>query len=256
MKNFITYWPLVKKLTLREIKARYKQSFMGFFWIILNPFFQMLILSFVFSKVLKFTNIGIPFPLFLYAGLLPWTLFSSSLSSGISSLESNASLIKQIYFPREILILSTLLAKVFDFLLAFSIFFIMMIYYQIPFSLYILLILPILLIQFIFTYGLSLLLSAANLFYRDVQYLFGLLITMWFYLTPVIYPTEIFPQAWRWIFMINPMAVFINAYREVLFNATLPKFSSLGIGLTISLILLLVSYIFFKKLEKTFADVV
>jgi ABC-type polysaccharide/polyol phosphate export permease len=115
---------------------------------------------------------------------------------------------------------------------------------------------PIFLLQFIFTYGLSLLLSALNLFYRDIQYLFDLVMTLWFYLTPVIYATEFFPAEYRYIFKINPMSVFINAYRQVLFNGTFPNWDSLAIGLAVSVGLYLIAHKIFKKLEGMFADVV
>ncbi|PIP62558.1 ABC transporter [Candidatus Roizmanbacteria bacterium CG22_combo_CG10-13_8_21_14_all_35_9] len=254
--NMLKYLELIKHLTLREIKGRYKQSFLGFFWIILNPFFQMVIMSFVFSTIMKQQGLGIPYPIFLYAGLLPWLFFSNSLGSAMNSLTSNSSLVKKIYFPREILVLATLVAKVFDFILAFIIFAILMLVFKINLSWYMLLYIPIFFLQFFFTYGLSLLLSALNLFYRDVQYLFDLVLTLWFYLTPVIYATEFFPEKYRFIFKLNPMSVFINAYRQVLFKGDFPKWESLVVGLLISLGLYLVSHRLFKKMEGTFADVV
>ncbi len=252
----IKYWPLIKKLTLREIKARYKQSFLGYFWVILNPFFQMLIMSFVFSTILRFGDLGVPYPVFLFAGLLPWSFFSLSLSSSMEILNSSSSLIKKIYFPREVLVLSTLLAKAFDFFLASLIFILLMVFFRLPFTAYMLLFFPLFLIQFVFVYGMSLLLSALNLFYRDVQYLFNLVLTLWFYLTPVIYATEFFPDRYRWIFRLNPMSVFINAYRQVLLGGDFPNWASVGVGLIVSLAVFVVSHRIFKKLEGAFADVV
>lgn len=252
----IKHWELIKNLTLREIKARYKQSFLGFFWIILNPFFQMLIMSFVFSKIMKIQNLGVPYPVFLYAGLLPWIFFGNSLGSSMGVLVGNGSLIKKIYFPREILILSTLLAKAFDFLLASIVFLLLLVFFKVHFTAFMFLFVPIFLIQFLFTYGLSLFLSALNLFYRDVQYLFDLVLTLWFYLTPVIYAVELFPEKYRFIFKFNPMSVFINAYRQVLLGQNWPSFSSLGIGILLSILIFIFSHKIFKKLEGTFADVV
>lgn len=252
----IKYWELIKQLTMREIKARYKQSFLGYFWIILNPFFQMLIMSFVFSNIMKPQGLAIPYPIFLYAGLLPWIFFANGLGNAMNSLTGNAPLIKKIYFPREILVLSTLLAKLFDFALSFVVFIILMIFFKIQFSYYIFLFIPIFFLQLFFTYGLSLLLAAFNLFYRDVQYLFDLILTLWFYLTPVIYAVEFFPQEYRFIFRLNPMSVFINAYREVLFGGDFPNWGSLAIGFFLSLGLYIVAHRIFKKMEGTFADVV
>lgn len=252
----IKHWELIKYLTLREIKARYKQSFLGLFWVILNPFFQMLIMSFVFSHIIGFAKISVPYPIFLYAGLLPWTFFANSLTHATSVYPNNSSLIKKVYFPREILVISTLLAKTFDFFLASLVFIILMIFFKVQFSLYMLLFFPILLIQIIFTYSLSLILASLNLFYRDVQYLFDLVLTLWFYLTPVIYSVEFFPEKYRFIFKLNPMSVFINAYRQVLLGKDLPNWQSLGIGIIISLIIYVIARRVFKKLEGTFADVV
>ena len=250
------YWALIKKLTLREIKARYKQSFLGFFWIVLNPFFQMVIMSFVFSKILKMGNLGVPYPLFIYAGLLPWLFMVNSLSSAMNVFISDSSLIKKIYFPREILVLSTLLAKTFDFFLSFLIFILMMIVFKVPFTFFMLFFFLIFLIEFLFVYSLSLILASFNLYYRDVQYLFNLVITLWFYVTPVIYAVEFFPEKYRIVFQLNPMAVFINAYRQVLLGGDFPKWSSLGIGVLLSLILFFIAKKIFEKLEKNFADIV
>lgn len=252
----LNHWSLIKHLAAREIKARYKQSFLGFFWIILNPFFQMVIMSFVFSKIMRFQNLGVPYPIFLYAGLLPWIFFSNGLASSMDILISNSSLIKKIYFPREILVLSTLLAKTFDFFLASLVFFILMIFFKITFTPFMLLFFPIFILQFLFTYSLSLFLAAVNLFYRDVQYLFNLVLTLWFYLTPVLYAVEFFPEKYRWIFKINPMSVFINAYRQVLLGGDFPNLPNLALGLFVSLIIYFLSHRIFKKLEGIFADVI
>lgn len=253
---FFKHWELIKHLTQKEIKARYKQSFLGFFWVVLNPFFQMLIMSFIFSKVMRVSNLGVPYPIYLYAGLLPWLFFANSLGNATEELVENASLIKKIYFPREILILSALLAKVFDFALSALIFVGLLVWYGIPFTPFMLLFFPLFALQFLFTYGVSLFLSATNLFYRDVRYLLSLIITLWFYLTPVIYATELFPAQYRWIFRINPMSVFINAYRQVLLAHDWPNFQSLGIGILLSLAIFFISMRVFKKLEGMFADVV
>ncbi len=146
------YWELIKHLTLREIKGRYKQSFLGFFWIVLNPFFQMIIMSFVFSKIMKVSNLGVPYPIFIYAGLLPWIFFTNSLTTSTRILVENSSLLKKIYFPREILVLSTILAKTFDFFLSAFIFLLLMFWFKVPLSAFILLFFPIFFIQFLFTF--------------------------------------------------------------------------------------------------------
>lgn len=254
--ELLKHYELIKHLTLREIRVRYKQSFLGFFWIILNPFFQMLIMSLVFSNIVKTSNLGIPYPMFLYAGLLPWVFFVGALQGSMGVLIDDAPLIKKIYFPREVLILSTVLSKTFDFLLSSLVFILLMFWFHIPFTSYSLLFIPLFLIQFIFTFGLALILSAFNLFYRDTQYLVNLVLTLWFYLTPVLYAVELFPEKYRWIFKFNPMSVFINAYRQVMFGAKLPNIGNIMTGLAISLIIFGIAYWIFKKVEGVMADVV
>lgn len=253
---FTKYQELLHELTMREIKQRYKQSILGYAWVILNPFFQMLVMAFVFSIIMRIPDLGVPYALYLYAGLLPWTLFSNSLVSASNVLVSNAGLITKIYFPREIFVASTILAKIVDFLLASTVFVAFMFYFKVGVTWNVLWVLPIFAIQMLFTYGLSLFLAAANLFYRDIQYLLGLVIMIWMYLTPVIYSTEIFPAHYRWIFQLNPMAVIINAYRQVILAGGMPNLRSLGIALVLSVVLLLISYKFFKKVEGVFADIV
>jgi ABC-type polysaccharide/polyol phosphate export permease len=256
-RNLIKYRYLLVNLAAREIKSRYKQSILGYFWIILNPFFQMLVMTFVFSFILKIPSSGtIPYPLFLYSGLLPWTLFVTSLSSSTTSLVDNSALIKKIYFPREIIITATTIAKIYDFLLASIIFILFLIFYHVSIPSLIIFLPLILLIQIFFSLGISFFLSAGNLFYRDVQYLINLIILIWFYLTPIIYPVELAPQKARFVFQINPMSVLINAQRRTIFGQGELNYTSLLIALGITLIIFELGYIFFKKLEGVFADVV
>lgn len=257
VKEIIDRKELLTQMTLREIKARYKQSIMGYFWVILNPFFQIIIMSLVFSTIIRIpthANANIPYIIFLYVALLPWSLFSNSLSSATGSIVGNANLITKVYFPRTILLLSTILAKIVDFIFASMILIIFLLIYQIPVNLNVLWFIPIFIIQLIFTFGLSLFLSAANLIYRDVQYLLSLILSLWFYLTPVIYPTELVPDKLKILFKLNPMSVLINAYRQVILAGKIPNLSSLGIALIVSLITLLLGFAYFKKQEKTFAD--
>jgi ABC-type polysaccharide/polyol phosphate export permease len=241
----------------REVKARYKQSILGYFWIILNPLAQMLVMSFAFSVILKVptnSSSNIPYSVFLFVALLPWNLFANSLSSACSSLVGSASLITKIYFPRTILVLATLIAKIIDFLLALSVLIIYMLIYQIPINLNILWVIPIFIVQQIFTLGLSLFFAAANLLYRDIQYLLSLLLTLWLYLTPVIYPADVVPSRYKIFFQLNPMAVIINAYRQTVLGGGTPSYSSLIIALLVSATVLLFGFSYFKSREKIFAD--
>jgi ABC-type polysaccharide/polyol phosphate export permease len=256
-KAVIKWKELLWQMVGREVKARYKQSVLGYFWVILNPLAQMLVMSFAFSLILRIpTNAAgnIPYPIFLFVALLPWTLFSNSLSFSASSLVGSGSLITKIYFPRTILVLSTIFAKIIDFLFATSILIIYMIIYQVPININILWIIPIFLIQQIFTVGLSLFFAAANLIYRDIQFLLNMLLLLWMYVTPIIYPADLVPEKYRILFQLNPMAVIINAYRQVILGGGAPKYSSLLIALIVSSATLLVGLSYFKSREKIFAD--
>lgn len=254
--KYCNYYELLSELTWREIKQRYKQSILGYAWVIINPLIQMMVMAFVFSKLLRFEDLGVPYPIYLFAGLLAWNLFTSSLTASTSCLIANAGLLTKIYFPREIFILSSIIAKTVDFFLASTVFALLMIFFQIPITINVLWFFPIFIVQIIFTYALSLLMAAFNLFYRDIQYLLNLVLLVWMYLTPVLYPTEMFPQQYRWIFKLNPMAILINAYRQVILGGGLPNFKSLGVALTLSLGLYFIALKIFKSLEGRFADVV
>lgn len=255
--DIIKHREILYQLTGREIKARYKQSILGYFWVILNPLFQMLVMSFAFSIIMRIPTksaSNIPYSVFLFVALLPWNLFSTSISSAGASLVSNASLITKIYFPRTILVIATILSKIVDFLYALIVLVIYMIYYQIPININILWVIPIFFIQQIFTLGLALIVASANLLYRDIQYLISLLLLLWMYLTPIIYPADLVPLRYKFIFQLNPLAVIVNAYRQTVLGGGSPNYQSLTIGLIVSLITLVLGYKYFKSREKIFAD--
>ncbi|OQB40109.1 MAG: Teichoic acid translocation permease protein TagG [candidate division CPR1 bacterium ADurb.Bin160] len=255
VRSIYRWRELLWQMVAREVKARYKQSILGYFWVILNPLAQMLVMSFAFSIIMKIpTNAAgnIPYSVFLFTALLPWNLFSGSLASASNSLING--LISKIYFPRTIMVLSTILAKIVDFIFATSILVIYMIIYRLPLSWHILWVIPIFIIQQLFTIGLSLFFAAANLLYRDIQYLLSMVLLLWMYATPIIYPADIVPDKYRILFQINPMAVIINAYRQVILGLSEPKYSSLIIALIVSIITLIAGFSYFKSREKIFAD--
>lgn len=256
MAAALYYRELLAELTKREIKQRYKQSILGYAWVILNPLVQMLVMAFVFSHVLRLGDLGVPYPVFLYAGLLPWTLFTGSLTASANALVGNAGLLTKIYFPRVIFVQSAILAKMVDFFLACTVFVLFLVAFRVSVSLNILWVIPIFLIQSLFTYAIGLLASALNLFYRDIQFVLSLGLIVWMYLTPVIYPVELFPESYRWIFQLNPMAVIVNAYRQAIFTSSAPNLVSLGIAIVLSGLLYVVARSIFKKLEGSFADAV
>ena len=250
------YRELLWNLANREITQRYKQSILGYAWVILNPLFQLIVMSFVFSTIMRVPSLGVPFIIFLSVALLPWNLFSTSLISSSTVLVQNSNLITKIYFPREILVYATIIAKIVDFLYSCIVLVFFLIIFQIPIHLSILWVPVIFSIQLILMTGLSLLVSAFNLFYRDIQYLLNLILLVWMYLTPVMYPVEIIPEQYRFVFSLNPMSVIINAYREVIIGQGNPNLNSLSIAFLVSSIIFGIGFYVFKKLEGKFADYV
>ena len=250
------YRELLWNLAHREISQRYKQSVLGYAWVIINPLIQMIVVSFVFSTILRIPSLGVPYIIFLSVALLPWNLFVSSLSSSTGVLVNNSSLITKIYFPREILVYATIIAKIVDFLYSCIVLVMFLIIYKISIHSSIMWVPLIFLIQMIFTIGLSLIAATFNLFYRDIQYVLNLILMLWMYLTPVMYPVEILPEKYRFVFSLNPMSVIVNAYRQVILGGGPPNLQSLSIALVMSLAIFVVGFYFFKRMEGKFADYV
>lgn len=252
---FTSHKYLLYQLTQREIKARYKQSFIGYAWVMLNPLAQMMVYTFVFSVIFKFPTGGIPYPVFLFAALLPWTTLQVTLNTATQSLVSNAILLKKVWFPREIIPYSVVISKMIDFGFSSFVFFGLMLFYRVPLSKTTLLFIPLFLIQIILMTGMSFFLSTFNLFYRDIQYLTNLMLMVWMYLTPVVYPMSMVPDRFIFIYKLNPMVGLVEGYRAALFS--LPFEPVLIVqSLFVSIFIFITGYLTFKKSEKVFADIV
>lgn len=256
LKEIVTYKELLFTITMREIMVRYKQSVLGILWAVLKPLSMMVIFTIIFSRFAKIPSDGIPYPIFTYSALLPWTFFSTSLSFAIPSLVSNTSIVTKMYFPREIFPIASVMAAVVDFLIAGVIFILMMCLYRIPVNLNAFFIISIFLIQVILTLGIAFFASAINVYYRDVKYAMSLVIQLWMYACPIIYPVSIVPDNFKFFYMLNPMAPIIDGYRKVLVQGQPPDFYYLGIAAGISVAFFFLSYWYFKRVEMTFADVI
>lgn len=252
---FLYYKFLLFQLTQKEIKARYKQSFLGYAWVIFNPFAQLLVYSFVFSIVFRFPTGNEPYSIFLFAGLLPWVFTQTSIAGGTESLVNNASLLKKVRFPREVIPYSFVLAKIVDFLFSSIVFIVFLYFYKVSLAWTALLVPVIFLVQLILTMGITLLLSAANLFYRDIQYLTNLVLMLWMYMTPVVYPLSMVPRQYVWLYKLNPMVGIIEAYRSALFGYQI-EWSIFWWAAALSIGIFAVAYTIFKFSEKYFADIV
>jgi lipopolysaccharide transport system permease protein len=242
--------------TKRDILIRYKQSFLGAAWAIVQPLSLMLIFSVIFSIFVKIPSDGLPYPVFAYVGLLPWTFFANSISFGVPSLVANMNLITKIYFPREILTVTPVGAGLLDFGLGFLVFLLLMLFYRVAFS-WTLLWVPLLLaIQILLCLGVILFASAANVFYRDIRFVVPLAIQLWFYASPVIYSANNVPAWLRPFYILNPMAGLIDGYRRVVLLGLPPAWDSLAAAALISVALFGLAYRYFKSVEPKFADLV
>ena len=242
-------------LAWREIRVRYKQAALGASWAILQPLLLMILFT-VIGGVLSISSEGLPRPIFYYSAALPWTFFSAAISQGANSLVSNANLVRQVYFPRELFPWSAIITAGFDFLMAFVVFVGMMLFYHIEPTWY-LLYLPLLVaLQVFFMLPVSLIFAGLNVAFRDVGLMIGFLLQIWLYASPVIYSVEAVPARFRTLYLLNPMAGLIDSYRRVLVHGRSPNREGLLIGAAISLFLLVVSYMGFKKAERIFADII
>jgi lipopolysaccharide transport system permease protein len=240
----------------RTIIGRYQQSVLGWMWAIVQPVASVAIFSIIFTQFVPVDTGGIPYPIFSYIAVVPWTFFSTSLLDMTNSLVMNINLVTKVYFPREILPVSAMLARLIDFGVAALVLVALMILYQVPLYLPALAFLPLILaIQVILLLGLGLITSAANVFYRDVVPLLTLVIQLWFYASPIIYPVSLVPEAYKMLYYLNPMAGIIESYRSVLLYQTPPGYGLLTAGVE-SVILLVFGYWLFKRLEFQFADIV
>ncbi len=256
IKELICYKELLLTLAMRDIKVRYKQSILGVGWAILQPFSLMIIFTLVFSKFVKVPSDGIPYPIFSYCALLPWTFFSTALTFSSTSLINNRNLVTKIYFPREIFPISATIACFFDFIIASFIFIAMMFYYKISFTLNLLWIPLIVIIQIILVLGLGFISGALNVFFRDIKYIVPLAIQIWMYLSPIIYPLSIIPKKYLSLYMLNPMSGIIDSYRRVILNGTSPNYQYIFISFVVSVVIMIFSYKIFKKFEGNFADII
>lgn len=259
IKSFNTLYAhrdLLLAWTLRTIRARYQQTILGGLWAIIQPAATAAVFTLVFTLFIPVDTGGLPYVIFSYTAMVPWTLFAASVSDMIDSLVINMGLVSKIYFPRAILPIAALLARVLDFGIASGVLVVLMLYYQMPLFSPGLLYLPVVLtIQLALTLGLGLAGSALNVFYRDVKHLFTLGMRLWLYATPVIYPVSLVPERLRPLYFLNPMAGIIEAYRAVLLYEKLPGSYLIISGIT-AFVVLLVGYWFFKRVEFQFADVV
>ncbi|MEJ7809953.1 MAG: ABC transporter permease [Gemmatimonadaceae bacterium] len=251
--ELVEYRELLYSLTWRDLILRYKQTVMGFGWAIFMPVLNTIIFSIIFTRVAP-VETGLPYPLYAFTGLFVWNLFASSLRFSLVSLTGNAQLVTKIYFPREVFPFSAVLVSMVDFLAGLVVLGILMAYYGVAPSWTALLLPVVLLVQVAFTSGCALLLALANLFYRDVKYLFEVMITVWMFATSVVYPVERVGGRLGALLPLNPMTPIVEAYRSILVRGELPPAGPLLLAAALSLVVLIGGWVTFHRAEITFAE--
>lgn len=247
---------LVISFAMRDIKARYKQTVLGIAWALIQPFSMMVVFTLVFSLFAKIPSDGIPYPVFAYSALIFWTFFSNSIGGGTAAITSNGALIRKIYFPRETLLLSILLAGLLDLAIASLLFFGMILYYKIALTAAALWVLPLVMLQMLLALGVISLTSAIHVHFRDIGHGLPLVIQLWMFATPVAYPISVIPDWLRPVYLINPMAAIIDGYRRALVLGVHPDFGALGLSAALTVMLAGTGLAIFKRAEGTFADVI
>jgi lipopolysaccharide transport system permease protein len=242
--------------TVRGIKARYQQTALGLAWAVFQPLALTLIYAVVFSVFIKVDTGGIPYPLFVYAGLLPWTLFASSITAGVTSLVQNMELVTKIYFPREVLPIASVGIPVVDFVAGVAVLLLFMVIYRAPVSLWLLLLPLLLALQVLFALGLVLIGSAANALLRDIGHAVPPVLLVWQFATPIIYPMDLVPRWLMPFYLLNPMAVVVDSYKRILLHGAPPQWGYLAIAALISVLVLALAYVLFKRAEQVMVDVI
>jgi len=248
------YRELIYFLTWRDIKVRYKQTFLGAAWAVLQPFLTMVVFTLFFGRLAKIPSDNVPYPIFSYAALLPWQLFSKALTDAGRSLVANRNMITKVYFPRLVIPIASLLGGVVDFAIAFLVLLAMMAYYGIRPTAHIWALVPFLLLALTTALGVGLWLSALNVLYRDVGYTLPFLTQAWMFITPIAYSSTLVPEKWRLVYALNPMAGVVNGFRWALLDTPTGPDASLWVSVGVAVLLLISGLFFFRRMERQFAD--
>ena len=249
------YRELLYFLTLRDIKLRYKQTLLGASWAIIQPLFAMLLFNLFFGRLAHLPSDNIPYPLFAYAGLLPWTFFANAITNSGNSLIGSSSLITKVYFPRVIIPAAPVAASLLDFAVAFLLLFPLLLYYRVAVTWRIVTLPLFVLLLTLLALAVGSWLAALNVRYRDVRYALPFIIQLWLFASPVIYPASLMPPRWSWLLALNPMTGIIEGFRASLFGRAFNQ-AAVSSAIVITFLLLLASFFIFKRVEDSFADLI
>jgi lipopolysaccharide transport system permease protein len=250
------YRELLYFLTWRDVKVRYKQTVIGAAWALMQPFMTMIIFTVIFGKFAQIPSDGFPYPIFAYSALLPWQFFSQAINRSGTSLVQSANLISKVYFPRLIVPLAAALGPLVDFAMAFIVLLGMMAWFHIAPTWGVFALPLFMLLALLTALAVCLFLSALNVKYRDVGHTIPFLVQLWMYASPVAYPINLIPEEWRLIYSLNPMVGVIEGFRWALLGKSSPDFSVIMISILVVMILLFCGIVYFRQMERTFADVI
>ena len=257
LREWWEYRELLYFLVWRNLKVRYKQTVLGAAWAVIQPFMTMVVFSIFFGQLARIPSDGIPYPIFAYAALVPWTYFSNALTRASNTLVDNEKMITKIYFPRMFLPASDVLAGLVDFAVAFLLLIGMMLWYGLTPTAAAWVVLPFLILLTLATaLSMSLWLSAINVLYRDVRYVVAFIVQFWLFVTPVAYPSSLVPEQWRALYGLNPMAGVVEGFRWALLGNTPAPGALVGVSFVAVMVFLMGGLYYFRRLEETFADVV
>jgi lipopolysaccharide transport system permease protein len=250
------YRELLYFLIWRDIKVRYKQTALGAAWAVLQPFFTMMVFSLFMGKLAKVPSDGIPYPIFAFAALVPWTFFAQGLSQSSDSLVGSANLIRKVYFPRLVIPMASVVAGGVDFVISFAVLLGMMAYYGVAPTANALWLPLLLVLALVTSLGVGLWLSAFNVKFRDVRYTVPFLVQFWMFATPIVYPSSLLPEPWRTLYGINPMSGVVEGFRWALLGTNTQPGPMVLVSAAVAVILLASGAFYFRRMEKTFADTV
>lgn len=254
LKELVAYRELLYFLVWRDLKVRYKGTVLGVGWAVLQPLLLMVTFTLLFGVLIKIPSDGIPYAVFAYAGILPWTLFVKGLTEGSLSLATNEQLITKVYFPRPLLPISSAVSGLVDFAIAFVVLLGLMLFYGILPTLAILVLPLFIAIAVISAMGVSFWLSSADILYRDVRHTIPFIAQFWFFVTPVVYPLSIVPDSLRWLYSLNPMVAVVEGFRWALVGGVWPFDLLFAISLALVLVVFVGGLFYFRRTEKIFAD--
>jgi lipopolysaccharide transport system permease protein len=256
VREFWHYRELFAMLVWRDIKVRYKQTSIGVAWAIVQPLMLMIVFTLIFGKFARFGSEGLPYQVFTYSGLLPWTYFAAALTLSSASVVSNVNLVTKVYFPRVFLPFAASAVPAIDFVLAFVVLVGLMAWYGVGVSAAIVLLPVFLALAFLTALGVGLFLSAVNVRYRDVPYAIPFLTQLWMWLSPVAYSVRALPERWEWVFSLNPMTGVINGFRWTIVGTPAPSAGQLALSLGTAILFFVVGLAYFRRSEPRFADTI